>query len=462
MLASPLLRPTLAVLASLALSACLADDTPIQHRIALLPDGMTVSWSTTGPMSGPPSVGFGLERTVLSSSAAGLTEHYDASVTWFHHVELHGLKANTTYYWTVLNASNKTVSPTLSFKTQPAMETAGDGAFSVAIYGDLGIDNSVDTVNLLRRMARQKAVDLFWHVGDLSYADDHSETTLSYEEIMEGWMHNMTGVWDESPYLFCPGNHENSGGRNALPSQKNFTSYRQRFHMPFQQSGSSSNMFSSWNYGLVHFINIDTESAFPGAPEGGAESGPFGDQAAWLKADLTKATANRGKVPWIVVGGHRPFWATDGYLQAQRAFFFPIFDQFDIDFIFVGHIHYYERLYALSSSGEVCSKDYVQPQCPIHIVTGAAGNIEGLSRTNKTEPYSARLLSDFGIGVLHVNGPQQLTWEFIESASGKVLDSITVHKTHTAGPQDEQPQQSEAAEEELEVQGEHKHQRGGR
>ena len=187
---------------------------------------------------------------------------------------------------------------------------------------------------------------------------------------MEGWLHNMTDIWHETPYMvpynptahnieldplyhphrltrpsfcvpmqFCPGNHEDAGGRNSSLSQRNFTSYRERFHMPYMQSGSSSNMFYSFDYGLVHFINIDTESTFPGAPEG-KNSGPFGDQAAWLKADLAKATANRAKVPWILVGGHRPFWATDGYIKAQMEFFFPIFDQFDIDAVFVGHIHY--------------------------------------------------------------------------------------------------------------------------
>ena len=87
-------------------------------------------------------------------------------------------------------------------------------------------------------------------------------------------------------------------------------------------------------------------------------------------------------------------------------------------------------MYALTSNGTICSKDYQQPTCPVYIVTGAAGNIEGLSHTNHTEAYTAKLLSDFGIGVLHVNGATQLTWEFIESSSGNVLDSFTLNKIH--------------------------------
>ena len=89
---------------------------------------------------------------------------------------------------------------------------------------------------------------------------------------------------------------------------------------------------------------------------------------------------------------------------------------------------------ALTSKQEICSKDYQQPTCPVYIITGAAGNIEGLSRTNKTEPWSMKLLSDFGLGVLHVQGRESLTWEFIESATGEVLDSMTLNKKHTNRP----------------------------
>lgn len=35
-------------------------------------------------------------------------------------------------------------------------------------------------------------------------------------------------------------------------------------------------------------------------------AGGFGDQLAWLAADLKAAYLNRATVPWIIVGGHRP------------------------------------------------------------------------------------------------------------------------------------------------------------
>ena len=113
-----------AVVACLALT-CTASDRPIQHRIALLPDGMTVSWSTDSPLDSRPHALFGLSSNELSSSAYGYSSHYESSTTYFHHVELHGLTANTTYYWQA-NSTSKP-SPMLSFTTQPAMQTADDG-----------------------------------------------------------------------------------------------------------------------------------------------------------------------------------------------------------------------------------------------------------------------------------------------------------------------------------------------
>lgn len=252
---------------------------------------------------------------------------------------------------------------------------------------------------------------------------------------MESWMDNMTDhIWTETPYMFTPGNHEHHGGKGSSKSQNNFTSYRTRFHMPPRADAidDSNNMFYSFDYGLMHFISIDTEAAFPNSPEG-SDSGPFGDQAAWLHADLKAAVANQDRVPWIIIGGHRPFFTTGGHLKPQLNFFLPIIEEFEehIAAVFVGHIHWYERMYALRSNGSICSKDYQKPKCPVYIVTGAPGNIEGLSKSKKLKDITAKLISNFGIGVLHVDDATTLRWEYIESDTGKVTDSITITKDNS-------------------------------
>jgi hypothetical protein len=69
-----------------------------------------------------------------------------------------------------------------------------------------------------------------------------------------------------------PGNHEaechspicysNSNKRSAF---QNFTAYNRRFRMPSPESGGTLNMWYSFDYGSIHFVQIDTETDFPGA-----------------------------------------------------------------------------------------------------------------------------------------------------------------------------------------------------
>jgi len=52
---------------------------------------------------------------------------------------------------------------------------------------------------------------------------------------------------------------------------------------------------------------VDTETDFPGAPEGASM---FGNQLAWLQADLEAANLNRNEIPWLIVTGHRPIYTS--------------------------------------------------------------------------------------------------------------------------------------------------------
>lgn len=89
----------------------------------------------------------------------------------------------------------------------------------------------------------------------------------------------------------------------------------------------------------MHYVSIDTEVSWPGAPEGPgtyANGGPFGDQLTWLQNDLIKANASRATVPWIIVSGHRPFYASGDVLTAQRSVFEPYFLTYNVDLVFGG------------------------------------------------------------------------------------------------------------------------------
>ena len=98
-------------------------------------------------------------------------------------------------------------------------------------------------------------------------------------------------------------------------------------------------------------MNIDTETDFPGAPldQVAGKNGGFGDQLAWVEADLAQAAADRaaGKVTWVLVGGHRPIYSRNcaassgdptGDCKALQAAFEPLFLKYGVDLYFAGHV----------------------------------------------------------------------------------------------------------------------------
>lgn len=97
-----------------------------------------------------------------------------------------------------------------------------------------------------------------------------------------------------------------------MPGQTNFTGFRNHFRMPSTQSGGVGNFWYSFDSGMVHYVQFDTETdlghGFIGPDEvGGSEgedSGPFSNlrdaQLKWLEKDLS--SVDRAQTPWIIAG----------------------------------------------------------------------------------------------------------------------------------------------------------------
>lgn len=91
-----------------------------------------------------------------------------------------------------------------------------------------------------------------------------------YEAILNAFYNEMAGnVTMERPYMVGPGNHEancDNGGAGSytdsicVEGQTNFTGFRNHFRMPSAQSGGLENFWYSWDYGLAHYIQFNTET----------------------------------------------------------------------------------------------------------------------------------------------------------------------------------------------------------
>lgn len=206
--------------------------------------------------------------------------------------------------------------------------------------------------------------------------------------------------------------------------------------MPAAESGGLENFWYSWDHGMVHFIQFNTETDFLNAPDlpGGSaaeNAGPFaptGTQIEWLQKDL--ASVNRAKTPWVIAAGHRPWYvSTSECIDCQLAFE-PLLLQYGVDLVLHGHKHFYERHAAVANG---VAQELNNPTAPWYIVNGAAGHYDGLDNPSLPLVSTSRevISTVYGWNLFTVHNCTHLTTEFIASGNNSVLDTATLYKART-------------------------------
>jgi acid phosphatase type 7 len=204
--------------------------------------------------------------------------------------------------------------------------------------------------------------------------------------------------------------------------------------MPSQSSGGLENFWFSWDYGMVHFVQFNTETDFPHAPdepkgEGKENAGPFapyGTQLAWLENDL--ASVDREKTPWVIVAGHRPWYVSTTVCSECQDAFEPLLIKYGVDLVLHGHKHFYERHAAVANG---VAQEIDNPTAPWYIVNGAAGHYDGLDTPTTPVATSRKIIVKFGWSLFTVHNCTHLTTEFISSGDGSVMDTATLYKNRS-------------------------------
>jgi hypothetical protein len=277
-------------------------------------------------------------------------------------------------------------------------------------------------------------MDVIVHVGDFAY-DLHQKGGTVGDHFFE----NIEQIGAYVPYMVSVGNHENIA--NSLAR------YTEQFrHVPTtsgtvrsDNGKAPNNWYYSWDTGLVHYIAISTEIPF-------TQFVVLTEQMLqWVKSDLEAANANRDKVPWIVVHGHRSLYCScdkdcdENAAQLRLLFEKMFFDQ-GVDFFINGHEHNYERNYPTYKNKTTQSN--VDPNAPIYIVTGAAGSHELHEPfTRPQPPRSAFRSNSFGYSRMYVHNHTHIQWQqvqtdptmFPEEDYGRVIDD-TWFIQHSHGP----------------------------
>lgn len=449
------------ILATIAVLSYAAD-IPTQVHIALAgrnadtgdSSTMAVSWNTVSRTL-TSKVKYGTKPGVYTEVASGSGSVYYETVN--HHVVLNTLIPGTTYYY-IVGDESAGWSNEFTFTSAPTNANL-HGNFSFFVFGDLGFTNGDPTATYINE--NKDNVDLIWHTGDVSYADDaflHLNCVLKfcYEETFDNYMKRIEPWASKVPYMVTPGNHEADchdpaclTDRERRHKLSNFTAYNNRFHMPSAESGGVLNMHYSFNYGNVHFISLDTETGYPGAAEETRyvlPCGGFGDQLTWLEQDLIQANKERSLRPWIFVAGHHPMYQGSSINAEFQAAMEKLFFDYGVDVYFAGHVHHYERDYPVYA-GQVDNAGYINPNYTTHVLIGGAGNDEmhQIQHNLFKDPSPQQTSSDddgpwtvvtdvddhVGIGKVTIVDDNTLKFEYIRTISGEIYDGYTLYRDHS-------------------------------
>lgn len=242
------------------------------------------------------------------------------ALTRAHEVHVCGLKPGTQYFYKVGGPGG--FSETFAVSTAPALGSSEPVRF--AVLGDSRNDPSV--------FAKIEEA-LFALSPDLQIFTGDAVATGAVQKQWDAWFEATSGSFKvqtmlaSAPFMPVNGNHENLA-----------VNYPAQFALPQQvatNEKAQGEEYYAFDYGNAHFVALND------TPESGAVAGP---QLEWLKSDL--AAVDRKKTPWVFVMHHRSTYSCGGShgsdLDLRKAWQ-PIFDQYQVDIVFSGHDHLYER-----------------------------------------------------------------------------------------------------------------------
>lgn len=221
--------------------------------------------------------------------------------------------------------------------------------------------------------------------------------------------------------MTCVGNHEAPG---------NFSQYQNRFSLVRdgvgRSSGSDTNLWYSFDEGLIHWIAIDTEVYVYSVDQGQIQR-----QMNWLEQDLVKANQNRQNVPWIIMFGHKGWFMDTNYTGFEY-----LAHKYGVDVFLCGHIHNYERFYPQHNSVvDVQSPNfYKNPKYMTTIIVGSPGCKENITHELGPKPALVYSSYDYGYGHLFVANYTHLSWDWEEVSPEKITasikDTLWIYQSH--------------------------------
>ncbi|RAJ99748.1 3',5'-cyclic AMP phosphodiesterase CpdA [Larkinella arboricola] len=349
----------------------------IQWRAAAtVSDGLVQYWplGTTDTLSAP-ATAFKLEDRLLQN---------DRYVNRFT-AQLSGLKPGSMYAYRVGSKTGSWSKPA-TFKTQ---SSAPEG-FSFIWFGDT--HKSPDWGAMARQtLSRHPEIAFYSIAGDLV------STGLHRDEWDQLWQHSG-GIFSQKPLMPIPGNHDSQDGLGAWM-------YQEMFSLP-KNGPKSADVPTEQTYAFTYqnalFLMIDATS-------------PIEAQTAWIKEQLANSKAD-----WKFAFFHfPPYNFEEDYADIRREWG-SLFDQYHVDMVMSGHVHYYLRTRPMFAGKPVASPSKGT------IYTISIG-IPSHHEEWPDEPYAQVRYND-GPFYQHLKMDGKTLIYTVYDKDGKVQDSLTIKK----------------------------------
>jgi acid phosphatase type 7 len=249
--------------------------------------------------------------------------------TRVHEAHVCGLAPDSVYYYKVGAPGHW--SGVFDLATAP--EAGSDQPFRVAAAGD-SRDDPAAWAEVMERIA-EKRPDFMVFTGDaVAFGENQRE--------WDDWFNAKTGggfgvgqALARTPFMTVNGNHENLA-----------VNYFAQFAFPQEISENElaeGEQWYSFEYGNALFLMLDSQLTKTRRA-----------QREWMQKKL--AAVDRKKTPWVFVVFHHAIYSCSNHGSdlGLRAIWQPVFDEFKVDLVLMGHDHVYERSVPIRgiSSGE--------------------------------------------------------------------------------------------------------------
>ena len=312
-----------------------------------------------------------------------------------HEITISRLEEETIYHYQVSSRipdeKEEKMEPVITSKDS-IFKTAvrEDSPFTFAVYGDNRTYPEVH--EKIAKGIAEKKPDIVLNTGDVV------EFGLFYEGWGREFFEPAQELFRNTPFYIAIGNHEQDA-----PWYYDFVSF------PEPEN------YYSFDYGNAHFTIIDSNQWL---------DKPDTEQYEWLEEDLKSTSAT-----WkFVFFHHPPYSSYPGYTEEgtedkKLRVLCPLFERYNVDVVFSGHVHNYERTYPLLNNN--VERYRYRDKAVVYIVTGGGGaEHDSLIENRSYFTAESAVMYHYCISKIDAKNFQMMVYDI----EGKPFDFLNIRK----------------------------------